>query len=141
MKLSKRAQKHLNAFRFFRDHAGYVVGQRAQGALALARAEQWLDSQLLDRFAFCVEPDSDPDLSFADTWPERDRNQFYSREHEVLCASIVKPCASHGMHCRHTEVLASLCGIVDADSKYMRVIRAELALEVMPAKRGKVSRA
>jgi hypothetical protein len=39
-------RKLVEAFRFFREHAGYVVGQSAVCALSLARAEEgeWVQS-------------------------------------------------------------------------------------------------
>ena len=115
------------AFRFFLDNAGYATPPgKAVCALSLVKAEQWADSEGLE---FVTEPDFDADLSFADTWPERDREAFHKQEHEVICARLVRPCPDHGTDCKHAVTLASLCGIVDADSSYLRVIRAELASE------------
>jgi len=48
------------------------------------------------------------------------------QDHECLCCSIRD---LSGIY------LASLCGIVDADSDYQRVIEAELALEAIDALR------
>jgi hypothetical protein len=102
-------------FRFFQKHAGYVRGQRAAGALALARAEREAD-----RRGWTTEWDHDPepDLSFM---TPRERKQ----EHEVLCA-VLKD--------RDGKPLTSLCGIVDADRTYGRIVEAELALEALGSK-------
>ena len=115
------------AFRFFLEHAGYCTPPgKAACALSLAKAEQWADSRGLE---FVTEPDLDADLSFADTWPARERDAFKKHDHEVICARLVRPCPDHGTDCKHAETLAALGGIVDADSSYLRVIRAELASE------------
>jgi hypothetical protein len=126
-KLSKQLARIRPAFRFFLEHAGYCTPPgKAACALSLAKAEQWADSRGLE---FVTEPDFEGDLSFAETWPARDRDAFKKQEHEVICARLVRPCADHGIDCNHAETLAALCGIVDADNSYLRVIRAELASE------------
>jgi hypothetical protein len=116
----------IRAYRFFFEHAGYIVGRRAECALSLAKAEQWANDQGLE---FVTKPDCDADLSFADTWPARERDEFKRQDHEVICARLIRPCEDHGTECLHAETLASLGGIVDADNNYLRVIRAELASE------------
>lgn len=110
-----------NAYRFFRQHAGYIVGESAKGALALARAEKHAGDEGLQHV--WVE-DPDPDLSWMD---EHERAQ----EHEVLGCILYRPCSEHGVDCKHAEPLASLWGIVDADREYRRVIEAELSLEAL----------
>jgi hypothetical protein len=100
------------SYRFFFEFAGYCVGFRAQGALALAKAERHADDH---EWTASWEWDEDADLS----WMSEDERQ---REHEILCC-LLKDADGN--------VLASLCGITDADSNYRRVIVAELALEAM----------
>ena len=100
----------LRAYRFFFDHAGYIVGHRAECALSLARAEQhardndWQADWVADEF---------PDLS----WMTDEEQQ---QEHEVLGCVLKDSTGS---------VLASLWGVTDPDRAYMRVVEAELASE------------
>jgi hypothetical protein len=101
-------------YRFFRDHAGYVVGRSAEYALQLARAEQYAQDHGWD---FDWIPDPEPDLSWCDTCIDR------PHAHEIEGCILNSPEDSH---------LASLWGITDADQNYRRVIEAELALEAMP---------
>ena len=102
----------LRAYRFFFEHAGYIVGQRAQCALGLARAEQHARDNEWD--AEWVVDDC-PDLSWL---PEEEQRL----SHEVF-----------GCILRDTDgnVLGSLWGITDPDNAYMRVVEAELASEEM----------
>lgn len=102
----------LRAYRFFVENAGYIVGQRALCALQLARAEHHANE--CDWQAEWVGDDC-PDLSWM-TDAER------AQEHEVL-GCILRDADGN--------VLASLWGITDPDSSYMRVVEAELALEAM----------
>jgi hypothetical protein len=97
-----------HAFHFFFYHAGYIVGQRASCALSLARAEQYAEDN--DWKAEWVN-DDDADLS----WMSEEEQQ---QPHEVL-GCVLKDADGN--------VLASLWGIVDADSNYRRVIEAEVA--------------
>jgi hypothetical protein len=100
----------LRAYRFFVANAGYIVGQRAQCALGLARAEQYaLDND------WCVEwvDDDCPDSS----WMSEEEQQ---QHHEVF-GCILKDI--------NGNVLASLWGITDPDCDYMRVVAASLAAE------------
>lgn len=109
-------------YAFFRAHAGGWVGHNAASALRLARAERWLEER--DDLSFDVFGEDDPDLSFMS---ERER----AEPHEVICVAIIrKSICDHGKE--HVEWLTSLGNVVDADRDYMRVLRAELALEVMP---------
>jgi hypothetical protein len=143
-------------FQFFFEHAGYIVGQRAQCAIALARAEEYADTEELD----CVweYEQEDPDLGDHEYWCKnaralaayknghdtdnsarwhRGRNAWEYRgyrphpcEHDVLWARLVRPCPEHGTDCCHAETLQSLGMIIDPDRDYRRVVRAELAAEV-----------
>jgi len=91
---------------FFKEHAGYVVGRRAAGALDLARAEDYASAH---GWYTTWEPDADGDPSSPDV-----------REIEVAV-----------LHDEDGEVLAALGGIEDADHNYRRVVEAELAQEAM----------
>lgn len=110
-----------SAFRFFHRSAGYCVGRRALGAWHLTKAEEWLQRLCeADQARIVWDWDDGADLSWM-TDTER------AKEHEILCARIEFRCVS----CRGWETVASLCGIVDADADYRRVIEAELACEAM----------
>lgn len=100
---------------FFKENAGSVVGQRALGALKLARAEKLASDR---GYSVEWEHDPDPDLSWAD---DRERKSI----REVLCARLVSP---------DGQTEESLCGIVDPGRKYARVVEAELALEHFSSK-------
>lgn len=96
-------------YRFFREHAGYVVGQQALGAWELAKAEQ---TAIEREWSFFWTPDDDADWSFIND----------DEYHEV-----------YGCILRDAEgnTLASLWGILDPDRNYERVVQAELALEAL----------
>lgn len=96
----------LRAYRFFFEHAGYIVGQRAQCALGLARAEQYARDN--DWEAEWI-PDDDADLSWMTEEEQRE-------PHEVL-GCILRD--SDG------NVLASLWGITDPTFGYTRVVEAD----------------
>lgn len=100
------------AFEFFRDHGGGVVGERALGALHLARAEAYASDQ---RWRFEWSDDQDADLSWCECADGRVKHH-----HEVLWCCLRDA---------DGKVLESLGGIVDADRAYGRVIEAELASE------------
>jgi hypothetical protein len=102
----------IRPYRFFFANAGYIVGQRAQGALSLARAEQHATD---NDWSAAWEWDECPDLSWLS---ERELKQ----DHEVLCCVLKDG---------DGNVLASLCGITDPDSNYRRVVEAELASEAL----------
>ena len=102
----------LRAYRFFFEHAGYIVGQRAQCALALARAEQYARDNEWD--AEWVADDF-PDLSWMADEEQR-------QPHEVL-GCILRDADGNS--------LGSLWGITDPDNAYMRVVAAELADEAL----------
>ena len=111
-------------FNFFRDNAGYCVGHKAEGALALAKAEQEAKERGL---RFLWEADNDADMSFVDTWSEKDREAFWKEDHFAEWCRVEDASG---------EMLATLGGIIDADSNYRRVIEAELALEALGAIQG-----
>lgn len=99
-------------FNFFRENAGYCVGRRAKGALALAKAEQ----EMTARNWYCVWVDDlYPDLSFM---PEEDKASVQ----EVLCCAL---------YTEEGACVASLSGIIDPDHSYRRVVEAELAIEAL----------
>lgn len=99
------------SYRFFREHAGYIVGQSAKGAWNLARAEL----EATSRGWYC-EWEHDPDGidTLGDIPPEE--------VEEILVAVLYD---------EDGEVLSSLGGVVDPDRSYARVVEAELALEVL----------
>lgn len=116
----------IEAALFFRAHAGYVVGERASGALKLARAELEASRR-----------------SWTVTWESDD---YYDLgDHEYWCQEARRAKSeSRRPKCRHAveiailrdssgEILACLGGIIDADDEYRRVIDAELALEALAA--------
>jgi hypothetical protein len=107
--MTKRTQA---AYEFFREHAGYVVGQNAKGALALAKAEEWARE---NDVTFDWTDDPEPDLSWCECADGSVRH-----EHEVLNCLATGP----------DDFSASLCGITDADRDYCRVVEAELASEL-----------
>ena len=102
----------IRAYRFFFEHAGYIVGQRAQCALGLARAENYARDN--DWEAEWVADDC-PDLSWMS---DEERRQ----PHDVL-GCVLRDA--------NGNVLASLWGITDPTVGYMRVVAAELSSEAM----------
>ena len=102
----------LRAYRFFFAYAGYIVGQRAQCALGLARAEQYARDNGWE--AEWVADDC-PDVS----WMSDEERQD---PHEVL-GCILRDA--------NGNVLASLWGITDPTVGYMRVVAAELSEEAI----------
>ncbi len=112
-------------FKWFKEHAGYVVGRCADCALSLARAEQWADEQE-DEGLLRVRWEDDP---FAD---------MIEGAREVYCALLETRdggCACDdgpfADRCNHWTVRESLGGIADPDRDYARTIRAELASEML----------
>lgn len=102
------------AFQFFHKNAGYIVGRAAECALSLARSEQIAADIGIE---FRWEWDDDPD----DSWmSERERAQ----PHEWVCCRAFSADGT---------CLAGLCGIVDPDESYRRVVEAELASEALQA--------
>ncbi len=104
------------AFRFFRDAAGGIVGERAIGAMALAKAERTFNRR--DDVRTVWAPEECPDLSWMS-------DEERARPHEVVTCRLERRCGS----CGAWECIASLGGIVDPDADFVRVIEAELALE------------
>lgn len=113
---TRRRMGLIKDMRFFREHGGGVVGEGSRGGLDLARAEREAE-----RRGWHVEwvPDDDADWSWLDQ-PGFEKEK--ARDHEVYGA-VLKD--------RHGNVLASLWGIFDPDSKYQRVVEAELASEAL----------
>lgn len=128
-------QRLAEAFRFFHEHAGYVVGRRAVGALALARAElrarevgltvTWGD-ETMPWDGDCEAPPVHacatvlhPDHADADTESTRIRFPFSAR--------------ADGSRGRIPEVLAALgsIGLASWNDPYMRVVEAELCAEAL----------
>jgi hypothetical protein len=99
-------------FEFFFKHAGYIVGERAKGALNLARAEQYAEER---GWSFDWTWDDNADSSWMD---EKERE----RDHEAL-GCILRD--------ENGEVIESLWGIFDPDENYRRVVQAELASQAM----------
>lgn len=112
---------NTEAYRFFKQNAGYVVGRRAEGALALARAEALAGAQP-ERIRFRWEADPNADRGPGDWgWPEPEVRRFWRTEHEVWgCVLEVDG-----------EPRGSLWGIWDPDAGYRREIEAELLLEAI----------
>lgn len=113
-----RRRALIQDMQFFRQHGGGVVGEAARGALDLARAEREMERR---NWYVLWEPDQDADLSWMS---DKER----AEEHEVYCAVLVGP-SKHGFST--SDVLASLCGIVDPSREYKRVVEAELASEAL----------
>jgi hypothetical protein len=99
-------------YQFFFKQAGYVVGERAKGALNLARAEQYAEQH---GWSFDWTPDDDADWSWMD---DKERK----REHEVF-GCVLRD--------ENGNAIESLWGIFDPDENYQRVVQAELASEAM----------
>jgi hypothetical protein len=121
-KAAKAKQALSPAEFFFYENAGYSYDPKTQtpeqGRIACAKALAEAEA-VGKRLEYSFEWDWDecPDLSFMS---DEEREQ----EHEVLCCRIVDPETA-----RYS--LASLCGIVDPDHNYRRVIEAELASEAI----------
>jgi hypothetical protein len=104
-------------FRFFCDHAGYIVGERALGALRLAQAEQHAQAN-----GWEVEWANDLDGCVGCDCKSESCPCSTGECHEVYVA-VLRDEAGH--------VLASLGSICQPDRAYMRVVGAELALEAL----------
>lgn len=113
------------AFQFFHEQAGYCVGQRAVGALALARAEAALrDAVNAGTARIKWEYDPDPNTSWMD---KRQRQEWIDGRTEMLECCLQTRCEC----CGHWQTVAALGGIhvYAGERDYLRVIEAELALE------------
>ena len=95
----------IKAYRFFKEHAGYVVGRAAECALSLAKAEQQADGRVIF------------DWTGDDIGCECEGD----KHNETLC------CLARDVE---TGKTASLCGICDPGAAYSRVVEAELASEI-----------
>lgn len=120
-----RRKRLIRDVQFFRGHAGGVVGRATQGALDLARAEREMKKR---GWVVTWEPDQDADLSWMD-------DEERAKDHEVWGAILwdrdpVNMQARTPRE-RKAQQLASLWGIVDPDTKYQRVVEAELASEAL----------
>lgn len=115
-RLSPTKRRRLSRMEFFQKFAGHIVGQRAQNALDLARAEEYAEKR-------------------GWRWqeiPEQERYEDVYGEPGDPRAEYVTVVLTDG---ENGPVLASL-GFVDFnDQDYVRVVRAELALEAMSNKR------
>lgn len=112
------------AEQFFFDNAGYSVAQgetQEQGhersAKQLAQAEAWAGE---NGYYFAVESDADADESFMDDEPQEYQDEW--RGTAWWCA----------MYDSDDKLVDSLGGCF-GHSDYKRVVKAELALEAMPA--------
>lgn len=117
--LSKPATRQ--AIEFFAKHAGYCVPPgRMACAKHLAQAEQLANDK---QWMFSWEPDTDDyegSLGDHEYWCEKEQRGI-PHQHEVYYCQLW---ANDG-----NTMLASLCGILDPDRNYRRVVEAELALE------------
>jgi hypothetical protein len=114
----------IERFRFFLQHAGYATPPgRAACALSLARAEH-VARDIADA-TFEWEYDTDqPIEDLLDSSIFRSEEEFKTycdRYRDDVSVCLLRDAKG--------EVRASLCGIIGADSKYRRVVEAELALE------------
>lgn len=125
------------AFQFFLKHSGYCVGQRAKGALQLARAERWAETE---GYTFEWRYDADADLGDHEYWcnaARRDKAGYDSDGNQITSYRRRPECAGHeAEYClmldRNNHVVQSLHGILDATGDYRRVVQAELASEEIP---------
>lgn len=105
----------FRAIKFFRDNAGYCVGQRLLGALRLANAEAEARAH-----GWRVEWEGE------DYAPDFDDEKINA---EIHAGRVPWECAI--LYDGKGELLGSLGGIAGADSAYRRVIEAELALDAL----------
>lgn len=125
----------IEAYRFMRENAGYVVGHRAQGALQLARAEVLLhDAQDADVASVEWLDDVEP-YEHGYYSDEEVAAKFESNEWVGPFGCVVKVGGEH---------VASLWGIVVGQAgtrdPYCRVVEAELASEVEDELRAALAR-
>ncbi len=108
-------------YRFFRENAGYAVGQCALGAMELTRAEELAEAQP-ERIKFQWEPDEGADNGPEEWgWSKCEVRKFWRTEHEVW-GCVLRVDGEHR---------ASLWGIWDPSKGYCREIQAELMLETI----------
>jgi len=114
------------AYKFFREHAGGIIGRNAETALDLARAEQLLDEAEDLGIGGTEWPyDEEPYEGFDVFTDEEIATKFESNEWTGPFGCIV----------RAGDESTSLWGIVlspkEIGDPYARVVRAELASELM----------
>jgi hypothetical protein len=107
------------AYLFFKEHAGYCVGERAKGALRLAKAEAYAAQM---GYEVSWEWDDCGDLGDHEIWCSNAK-QGKCRGHEIEYA-VLKDASG--------EVRASLGSIIEPSNDCRRVIEADLFLEAMP---------
>lgn len=123
------------AFRFFRAHAGGIVGHNAETALHLARAEEWA-AEHGRRYQWGDDPCGDLGdhaywCAIARRWEagrDVDGTPYMRRRRGPECEHTIEDCI---LYDEGQDVLASLGSIIDADRNYRRVVEAELALEAL----------
>lgn len=129
------------AFQFFIDHAGGIVGERAKGAIRLARAEQLLE-RAVDLGVASVEwrdDDCEP-YDPGDSATAEEAARYFGENTwtgpfgcVVQCGELYEYAVSSGRESQR-EHLASLWSIVvgprGTDDPYCRVVVAELACEL-----------
>ena len=101
---------------FFREHASYAVGQRYRNAVALAKAEAEAEAR-----------------NWSVSWEDDDDSDERGAEVCYLFAQGHGPDAYGEFETG--ELLASVGGIVEPTSAYMRVIEAELAIDALRGRR------
>lgn len=106
------------AFRFFHQHAGGAVDQKARNAWALAKAEHIAQQR---GWECRWEWDGESASELKDLCWDCGRGNC-SRDHE--CMGCV-------LRDENGNVLESLWGILDADGAYRRTVEAELASEAL----------
>ena len=134
----KRYSPLHNAWCFFRENIGGIVGYRAQGALELARAEAIAESrQAEDRWRYTWEADEYPDTSWCD---KRDLELLQNDLAGFDNCTLQERCSK----CGTWRTIESLCGIHwinrnETDRRHMRdyrrVVQAELADEALRQER------
>ncbi len=113
----------IKAYHFFKSNAGYVVGQRAKGALHMAKVERLrLMAEDAGRLSYSWVYDNDTDRGPIDWgWSEKEIARWNQSRHEVEYCDLEID----------GECVASLGGIWDADANYRRVVEAELMSEYL----------
>lgn len=110
---SKIDPKLKRAYDFFKEHAGYVVGRRAEGSLALARAEAIASS-----------------LGWSVDW-EIDEEEYQLGDEEDEPSEVFVAV----LRDEDGESMEVLGGIADPTRQYRRIVEAELALEALARKK------
>lgn len=114
----------VDRYRFFREHAGGIVGERAKGALALARAEALL-AEAVDLGIGSVEWVDDEEPYDHGFYSDEQVGQFFDSNQWT---------GPYGCVVTVGDETTSLWGIVlnsrGTDDPYARVVAAELASEL-----------